>query len=91
MTLTLGNITLREDMQNGMLLFDMVGNCGTHRWVNCARVHEPGSVNPGLEVDKTCGIAGVQKMIVLLDLWREHVGLERSNATVGLDDPVMVS
>ena len=91
MQLRMGNVVLREDLRNhpktalldekkSMLVFDMVAPCGKDVQ-NFARIHEPGSDNPGLEMDKTYGVACIQRVLILLETWRHHVGLKQSNAT----------
>jgi len=85
----LGNVVMQEDMQEGRLRFHAQTPCGElHHDV--AVILEPGSLNPGLQITNTAlGVSAVQRALILLERWREHVGLEPSHAVNCFTEPVV--
>lgn len=96
MQLTMGNLTLREEMIDWVpcpkgrrkakkhlaLAFDLKSPCGD-LWVNAAYIHEPMSMNPGLNIvndSQTSGVASIQRMLILLEEWRARKAIPPSHA-----------
>lgn len=104
LSLSMGNVTLRERSISWTpspegkritdphlaLAFDIEPPCGG-KIVNVAIIHDPEGPNPGLNIlnkSGTLGVAGIQRMLVLLEEWRAQKGLPPSNATHCLQEPI---
>lgn len=92
----MGNVTLREREINWVpcptgkqnvephmvLTFDVESPCGSLTQ-GAVIIHEPTLINPGLNIinqSATIGVACIQRVLMLLEEWRNQKGLPMSKA-----------